>query len=98
MQGFLDTCQLCPTSVCPHVQVAGTTLISRLAGTASSCAVAAHDASILSACSYNTVPLHIFLMHTPWSPIANSLLSCGLGYDTSINKDSVVEEAINMVG
>lgn len=82
-------------------------LISRIGGIASGgtagssptahTAAGVSDTTILSACSYNTVPLHVFLMHTPWSPIANGWLSCSMGYGTATNKHSVADEATNMV-
>lgn len=57
-----------------------------------------HAANVLAACQYNTTPLHIFLMHTPFSPIACSWLSRFVGtYDISIGKQSIADEAVNMV-
>lgn len=45
----------------------GANLVNRLNKTTDK-----HAADLLAACQYNTTPLHIFLMHTPFSPIGNS--------------------------
>lgn len=74
-------------------QVMGANLVNRLNKTTDK-----HAADLLAACQYNTTPLHIFLMHTPFSPIACSWLSRFVGtYDISIGKQSIADEAVNMV-
>lgn len=72
----------------------GSNLISRLDGSSNP-----HINDTLAACKYNTTPLHVFLMHTPWSPIDNSWIARFIGlYDIAISKQSVAAEATNMVG
>jgi hypothetical protein len=74
-------------------QVMGANLVTRLNKTTDR-----HAAHLLAACQYNTTPLHIFLMHTPFSPIDNSWLSrFVMTYDIAVGKQSVAEEAVNMV-
>ncbi len=75
------------------LQVMGANLIHRLDNTKDT-----HAADVLAPCKYNTTPLHIFLMHTLFSPLANSWLSRFVGaYDIVITKQSVADEALNMV-
>lgn len=75
----------------PKVHVMGSNLINKLERNSDT-----HDAEILSPCKYNTTPLHIFLMHTPWSPVDSSWLSRFVAvYDMAVNKQSMAAESIN---
>jgi hypothetical protein len=51
----------------------------------------------LAPCTYNTVALHVFLVHTPFSPISQSWLSKLLLVDTGVERASVLDESTNMV-
>lgn len=57
-----------------------------------------HAGTILSPYTYNTTPLHVFLMHTPWSPISGSWVTrFATLYDIGTDKPSLVAESVNMV-
>lgn len=76
------------------LQAMGTNLIDRVSATGG----AGRAVDVLSACTYNTTALHIFLMHTPWSPVSNSVISRFMGlYDVAVDKHTMSHEASNMV-